>query len=174
MVPRSTDRPVTLNVVFKQSFLPPPRVVCRAQAADIGQFGQLCLWPNQLWTLPEVECVGLVPGWVGVSNTPYICTQTCILTQKHGFVARSTQCIGLLTWIAIYTTIYSVVPSTWMLAAYVSGVLSTSDWVCFASSDVLADETDEKAIELAMGGVCNCCAGMLWVESGMCWRLWGR
>lgn len=48
-----------------------------------------------------------------------------------------------------------------MLAAYVSGVLSTSDWVCFASSDVLADETDEKAIEFAMGGICNCCAGML-------------
>ena len=25
--------------------------------------------------------------------------------------------------------------------------------------DVLADETDEKAIEFAMSGVCNCCAG---------------
>lgn len=28
-------------------------------------------------------------------------------------------------------------------------------------TDVLADETDEKAIEFAMGGMCNCCAGML-------------
>ena len=27
-------------------------------------------------------------------------------------------------------------------------------------SDVLAEETDEKAIEFAMGGLCNCCAGM--------------
>ena len=24
---------------------------------------------------------------------------------------------------------------------------------------MLADETDEKAIEFAMGGLCNCCAG---------------
>ena len=54
-----------------------------------------------------------------------------------------------------------------MIYIYIDSVVNTTGWLLWVYgcspnlSDVLADETDEKAIEFAMGGLCNCCAGML-------------
>ena len=69
---------VTLTLVWRESPLSPVCVVCRTQASDLGQFGQLCLWPNQLWALPEAECAGLVPRWVSVAN---MCT--CVVSRSR-------------------------------------------------------------------------------------------
>lgn len=33
--------------------------------------------------------------------------------------------------------------------------------MCGSSSDVIAEEKDEKMIEFAMGGICNCCVDTL-------------
>ena len=72
-------------------------------------------------------------------------------------------CFLYSTWctqIVIITTIIKIY-------VYIDSVVNTTGWLLWVYgcspdlSDVLADETDEKAIEFAMGGLCNCCAGML-------------